>query len=371
MGSIMNPRRNFYAKRFAFLAVAWSLGCIFPTGFNQSPRDAPPTADYRLAFLYAEESFCGPDGPCYGAIAVVNSDGTNQHVVWRGDNRYYPDFEMIASPSKNRFLYTAPLYGPKSIFTANIFSGEITEFHPPQKSWINGTAWSPDETAIVYSAEPERFGNVTLRTGLTEIYIQPTDGGQWRQLTVNDASDFWPFWSPDGEKIAFVSDRNGSDAIYLMDTNGTNTQQLTKFRAIRRFFGWSPDGRYLLFSQHLALRLTALYALNVETGVINRVSGYLPYVWEAAWSPNGKQILFTALRGGDYEIFVANVDGTNLHQLTDSDAHERQPLWSPDGTFITFLSNHAGISEIYRMDLDGGNLRRLTHGGAITYTWVR
>ena len=72
-------------------------------------------------------------------------------------------------------------------------------------------------------------------------------------------------------------------------------------------------------------------------------------------SPNGKRVLFTA--DGDYgrDIFVMDVDGTNLKNLTDNIVYgDNHPSWSFDGSKIAFLSRIDG-NGIYIMDEDGKN----------------
>ncbi len=59
-----------------------------------------------------------------------------------------------------------------------------------------------------------------------------------------------------------------------------------------------------------------------------------------SWSPDGAQIAFTSSRDGDQEIFVMNADGTDQRQLTSNHLRDSAPNWSPDGTQITFSSFH-------------------------------
>ena len=77
--------------------------------------------------------------------------------------------------------------------------------------------------------------------------------------------------------------------------------------------------------------------------------------WAAVLSPHGNRIAFTSNRDGDYEIFVMDLDGTNLQQLTDNDDFDSSPAWSPDGSRITFMSDRNGDYEIFIMDADGTN----------------
>ncbi|MCG8620575.1 MAG: hypothetical protein MJE68_01070, partial [Proteobacteria bacterium] len=46
-----------------------------------------------------------------------------------------------------------------------------------------------------------------------------------------------------------------------------------------------------------------------------------------AWSPDGKQIVFTSLRDGNGEIYVMNADGTNPVNLTQHREWDTNPSW--------------------------------------------
>ena len=85
------------------------------------------------------------------------------------------------------------------------------------------------------------------------------------------------------------------------------------------------------------------------------------------------QIAFSSDRNGDFEIYVMDVDGGNLQNLTNNRSSDRFPLWSPDGKRIVFMSDRDGhvhvrhgwpTSEIYVMDVDGGNPQNLTNNPA-------
>lgn len=72
------------------------------------------------------------------------------------------------------------------------------------------------------------------------------------------------------------------------------------------------------------------------------------------------RIVFANNASGNYEIATINPDGTDLRRLTMNAASDTQPAWSPDGTRIAFQSTRDGQSEIYVMLADGSNLTRLT-----------
>jgi TolB protein len=78
-------------------------------------------------------------------------------------------------------------------------------------------------------------------------------------------------------------------------------------------------------------------------------------------SPNGKKVAFQSNRTGDWEIFVMNLDGSDIRQLTHSSGFDGGPIWSPDGKKIVFPSERDHDPEIYIMDFDGANQKRLTN----------
>lgn len=77
-----------------------------------------------------------------------------------------------------------------------------------------------------------------------------------------------------------------------------------------------------------------------------------------------KRIAFSSNRDGDDEIFTMNVDGSGLRQLTANTAHDFNPTWSPDGSKIAFQSYRNGQYEIYVMNADGSQQTRLTTNDA-------
>lgn len=80
------------------------------------------------------------------------------------------------------------------------------------------------------------------------------------------------------------------------------------------------------------------------------------------------KIVFQSNRDGDWEIYVMNVDGSNLAQLTHNGANDEYPVWSPDGSQIAFQTNRDGNYEIYVMNADGSQPRNLTNHPADDYS---
>ncbi len=79
-------------------------------------------------------------------------------------------------------------------------------------------------------------------------------------------------------------------------------------------------------------------------------------------SPDGTQIVFVSDRDGDQELYMMDVDGTNLRQLTHNSIRDSWPVWSPDGTQIAYLSSSENNVDLIVINADGSSVRNLTQG---------
>ena len=80
----------------------------------------------------------------------------------------------------------------------------------------------------------------------------------------------------------------------------------------------------------------------------------------SSWSADGTRLAFYAGPEGDHNIYIINVDGTGLVQLTNG-GDNLGPSWSPDGNWVAFTSFRDGNNEIYIVRSDGRDLTRLTN----------
>ena len=83
-------------------------------------------------------------------------------------------------------------------------------------------------------------------------------------------------------------------------------------------------------------------------------------------SPDGRQVAFV-LRSTDLEanrgrtdLWLVNLDGTNLRQLTAHADNDAEPVWAPDGKSLFFLSSRGGSSQVWRLPVDGGEPQAVT-----------
>ena len=124
----------------------------------------------------------------------------------------------------------------------------------------------------------------------------------------------------------------------------------------------SPDGGEILFiSDAEGERL--LYRLETATGKITPFPLALSNPVEVAWSPTGERLAVTVNTKGDTDIYLVNLEGEVLQQVTGGPADETSPSWSPDGERLVYVTEQAGFDQLYIWD--GKKSRRLT--GAATH----
>jgi Tol biopolymer transport system component len=99
-----------------------------------------------------------------------------------------------------------------------------------------------------------------------------------------------------------------------------------------------------------------IYVLNLADSQVTRLTNDPEWDFDAAWSPDGKQIVFRSHRDGDEEIYVMNSDGSNQTNLSNNPGRgDWSPVWSPDGKRIAFFSEREGKSGIWVRNMDRSN----------------
>ena len=89
------------------------------------------------------------------------------------------------------------------------------------------------------------------------------------------------------------------------------------------------------------------------------------------WSPDGANVVFHREVTGSPQLFLVDVAGRRVRQLTSSGRNE-DPSWAPDGRHITFVSDRSGARQLWVIDIETGRVRQLkTPGAARLPAWSR
>ncbi|MBM4192887.1 MAG: hypothetical protein FJ202_00710 [Gemmatimonadetes bacterium] len=227
-----------------------------------------------------------------------------------------------------------------------------------------------------------------------------------RQLT-DEGTQAEAYFSSDGRWITFQSTRgtHACDQQYVMRPDGTGLQRASNGKG-KTTCGWFLPGDKRLFfgSTHAAgdacparpdpskgyvwgLDAFDIYTANVDGSDMRRITNYGVYTAEGVLSPDGKRIVFTSLKDGDLDIYTMNVDGADVRRLTNTPGYDGGPWWSPDGKQIVYRANHPTDAaelkdyqnllaqravrpakvELWVMNADGSNQRQVTRLGGANF----
>jgi Tol biopolymer transport system component len=229
-------------------------------------------------------------------------------------------------------------------------------------SFTRGWREWEDSLATRFAAEADSL----RRGGLTEPEILTSDG--------RDA--YYPRYAPRGGALAYASGTGRAEpSLELILPDGS-----TRRIAPRTTLGpaaWSPDGRELLYSQ-LEYRdpyrvFSNLFRTSVDGGRVQRIKGP-ERVWEADLHPDGARAVGVMNSAGSNVLALIDLPTGQTRVLTppDLDVHWSLPRWSPDGTRIAVARWSAGgFYDIVLVDTAGQVVRTLTRDRAVDVapTW--
>jgi Tol biopolymer transport system component len=179
------------------------------------------------------------------------------------------------------------------------------------------------------------------------------------QFVSSTRKEYSPGYSPDGSSIVFVSDRSGPLELWLSGTDGSNPVKLTSFGGPAVIMPqWSPDGKQILFSALTGLNGTfESYAIYQAGGPPKRIS---PANDSEFWghpvlSRDGRWIYIASTSSGSLQVWKMPSAGGKSTQITHESGY--RPLESPDGKFL-YYGRHDRPG-VWRVPVGGGEERRL------------
>lgn len=242
------------------------------------------------------------------------------------------------------------------IFTLDIAKAS-PDYRPPMVSTGLGRTtcayFLPGDTTIVYGsthlgdslcpADPPRSigGKYVWPIYDTyDIFVADLEGNVIQQLTNTEGYDAEATVSPLGDRIVFTSTRSGDLELYTMNIDGSNMQQVTNELGYDGGAFFSPDGTKLIFR-----------ASRPQTEA--EIKEYKDLLAQGLVQPT------------KMELFICNVDGTELRQITDLGNANWAPYFHPSGEKVLFSSNHESQRgfpfNLYMINIDGAGLERITY----------
>jgi Tol biopolymer transport system component len=198
-----------------------------------------------------------------------------------------------------------------------------------------------------------------------EIFAVGTDGRNLQRLTSNLVMDTYPVWSPDGSHIAFLSRRGSTLDIFVMDADGGNARLLYDSGFNDADIHWV--GNTIAFTRNSRIWImnddgSEARALTDPPRAEEWGSANLPFGdYDPRISPDGSRVVFERLVNdsspqGNYDLYLADIDGSNLIRLTNTGYAQGLANWSRSGNRIVYIVaaiDGVGKYDIYTMLSDG------------------
>jgi Tol biopolymer transport system component/DNA-binding winged helix-turn-helix (wHTH) protein len=290
-----------------------------------------------------------------------------------------PDTDLAMSPDGKKLAYTARnervrvwsypfdarsgrLLGDGSAVTPAGFDAWRADISPDGKKLAY----------VVHRAGEHELWQTSLPDGPTSLLLRAPD----------DPSN--PRWSPDSQRVGFSESRGGiRGRLVLLRDGGGSADPLTSTSFEGDVEDWSADGQWVVAEQvthdqprlaqagrswtgAVELRIVLLplsAAPNAESRArlvtSSRSQGIYEGIYEIRLSPNGRWIVFEAVKGGEAPggatnatLCVVRVSGGPWTRVTDGQFWDDKPRWSPDGKTIFFVSSRTGFLNVWGIRFD-------------------
>jgi len=192
------------------------------------------------------------------------------------------------------------------------------------------------------SVDAARDGRLAIDL-LGDIWIVPGGGGDARQLTQNLKSVQRPRWSPEGERLVYSAIADGQQGIWIYEFSDGETRNVSSNGGLDLYPAWHPDGQRVLYSSDTGGGGIDLWEVDLPTGLRWRVSDRPGDETEAAWSADGRDLLYVYRQNDQWSLILRRHSEPEEVLLTSTEKLAA-PTWRPDGSLITFFKiGDAGI----------------------------
>ncbi|MDR0972495.1 MAG: DPP IV N-terminal domain-containing protein [Prevotellaceae bacterium] len=225
--------------------------------------------------------------------------------------------------------------------------------------WLRYPAISPDGQQVAFTYKGD-------------IFIVSSSGGEARRLTMHEARDYMPVWSPDGKSIAFASDRYGNFDIFIIPAAGGEARRLTTFSTAEAPYAFTPDGKHITYGAKIqAPAASAAFPSRVMSELYNvSIEGGRPIQVLASpaeniyYSNDGKFFVYQDLKGQEDKfrkhhtssvtrnIWMYNQQSKQFTELDNRAGEDTYPVLSPDNRTVYFLSERSGTYNVHSFPLD-------------------
>jgi Tol biopolymer transport system component len=347
---------------FAFIASLWLMtGCL-----NPRPATTPETA-YNPAI----DSLRYPGEVHLRNVRQLTFGGNNAEAYWSPDSRqlvFQTDWNRINNQGCDQIFRMnadgSPLPDGQQYQQISTGKGRTTcsYFMPDGRLLFGSTHAAQDSCPPPVFVAQGRYVWGIYDT--YDIYTARPDGSDPQLLIGGPGYDAEATVSPDGRYVVFTSTRSGDLDLWRYDLHTGDLLQLTHALGYDGGAFFSHDSKKLVwrasrpqgeeadtYQQLLRQNLVEprslnLFVANADGSDARQVTNLPGANWAPYFHPDDRRIIFASnhhnrpeQRGREFALFMVNLDGTGLQQITHSATFDAFAMFSPDGRKLVFASN--------------------------------
>jgi len=283
-------------------------------------------------------------------IFSVRDTGTNLTNL---TNNPGTDSGPVYTPNGQKIVFTSNRTGDEEIFSMGKNGSDQTNLtnNPGKRDWF--PVVSPSGTQIAYWKERQGGG--------AQLYVMNLDGsGKTALSDPNSLLYAEPHvFSSSGALLAYAD--SVGPKLYVVNADGTNRHALTLDITEELHPVFTCDDSHVIFNT-MRDGNWEIYSIGVNGAGLTNLTNNAAFDFVSELSRDCSKILFESERTGNREIFIMNVDGSGLLQLTNNPGEDYSPFFSPDGQKVGFISRpgNSGDYDLWVINSDGTNLHKVS-----------
>ena len=283
-------------------------------------------------------------------VIIANQDGTQPQVLFSRDlhGAFDPGYGTSWS-ADGKLIAIAAMNG--KILVIDLL-GNVKELTPVPDGQIWRVQWLPDSSGLVF------VGIFPDPHGPDRLFLVSYPSGECKPITAGtgDYNDFSLGVTADGNSILGLPSIRATNLWLTSDFH--HYRQLTENRmdAIDALDFSGDRISYMSYEEGRS----PVWVMNIDGSHLVQISPNGIRAEDPKFSPDGRQVSFAGRLGSNNNIWVAYSDGSNVRQVTygNSDYH---PSFTSDGKSILFHKNENEIPYLMKVSLDGGQPARLSN----------